>query len=441
MYKIAIVGRPNVGKSALFNCICGKRLAIVDECEGITRDRLYAESEFFSKPFTIIDTGGMDPLSSDFMHSAILEQSEEAIKEADSLIMVVDAVIGVTELDQKLARKLHAVGKPITLAVNKIDNREQEALLHQFYSLGIKNIIGVSATHGYQIAELISIALQKESFEDAENNNNNNIQVAVVGRTNVGKSTLINSILDKRRCVVSEEAGTTRDSVDVPITIDSQDYTLVDTAGIRRRTSEKATVEKFAYLRTWNAIHRADVCLLMLDVQDGITTQEKRILQQIEKAGKPCIVLVNKWDLVHGFRMEHSLRAIREASACLAHSPIIFISAKTKRNLDKIFPEVLKTYVSSKKKITTHQLNSFVEQTMKNYPPPVMGGKRLRVYYTTQTSTEPPSFVLFVNNPNLMQNTYKKYLINQLRTAYSYSGTPIELQLRGKSSSKSNSNK
>ncbi len=431
MYKLAIVGRPNVGKSALFNRICDKRIAIVDEAEGITRDRLYAEAECFGMPFEVIDTGGIDPRSPDQFREEIRRQSEIAILEADTLVMVVDSRVGITELDEELARELLKTGKPLTLAVNKIDDRSHEDRVHAFYSLGISKIIGVSAVQGYQIAELLELAWEGFATKE-ERLERHGIRLSVIGRANVGKSTLVNSLLNEERCVVSSIAGTTRDSVDIPITVDGQDYTLIDTAGIRRKKSEHEVVEKFAAMRTERAIERSDVCLLIFDVQEGMTTQEKRIVTQIEKAGKSCVVLMNKWDMVQGFRMEHCLEALYKESPFLSHCPVHFISAKKKRNLEKIFPEVKRVYEASKNRISTHQLNTFIEKAMQINHPPVLTGKRLRVYYMTQVDVQPPRFVLFVNNPSLMPESYKRYLINQFRKKYSFSGTPLQLHLRGK---------
>lgn len=435
MHKLAIVGRPNVGKSALFNRICDKRIAIVDEAEGITRDRLYAEAEWFGMPFEVIDTGGIDPRSPDQFKNEIRRQARIAILEADTLVMVVDSRVGITELDEELARELLKTGKPLTLAVNKIDDRSHEERVHAFYSLGISKIIGVSAIQGYQIAELLELAW--EGFAPKEEQKlSQGIRISVIGRANAGKSTLVNALLNEERCVVSPIAGTTRDSIDIPITVAGQDYTLIDTAGIRRKKAEHEVVEKFAAMRTERAIERSDVCLLVFDVQEGMTAQEKRIVTQIEKAGKSCVVLMNKWDLIQGFRMEHCLQALYQESPFLSHCPVIFISAREKRNLEKIFPEAKRVFEASKTRISTHQLNTFVERAMQVNHPPMLNGKRLRIYYMTQVDIQPPRFILFVNNPSLMSETYKRYLINQFRKKYTYAGTPLQLHLRGKSQTK-----
>jgi GTPase len=431
MYKMAIVGRPNVGKSALFNRICKKRIAIVDEAEGITRDRLYSQAEGFDFPFEIIDTGGIDSSSEDLFQSEIRMQAEIAIAEADTLVMVVDARVGITRMDAELARLLLKSGKPLTLAVNKIDDLSQKPLIHGFYGLGITKMVAVSAAHGFQIAELLEKAWA--GFKPKpENDLTLGIKVAVVGRPNVGKSTFINTLLQEKRCVVSPTAGTTRDSVDIPFTFENRDFTLIDTAGVRRKKAERDTVEKFAALRTERAIERSDVCILMLDAQEGLTVQEKRIANLIEEAGKGCILVLNKWDLVKGFRMEHLTKVLQEHSPFLAHCPILFISAHEGRNVAKVIPEVESVMRASQTRITTHQLNKFLERAMQLNHPPMITGKRLRIYYMTQVDVSPPRFVFFVNKPTLMHETYRKYLINCFRKAFPFSGTPLIFHLRGK---------
>lgn len=431
--KIAIVGRPNVGKSALFNRIIKKKLAIVDEAEGVTRDRLYAESDFFGRPIEVIDTGGIDPKSPALFNEHIKRQAEIAIEEADSIVMVVDGQVGPTALDKEVAKILLRTKKPLTLAVNKIDSLELSNLMVPFYTLGIKEVVGVSATQNWHMAELLEEALRtfpKPSEE--EKVKDDSISIAIVGRPNVGKSSLVNAFLEEERCIVSPIPGTTRDAIDTLYQVDDELYTLIDTAGIRRKHKEKEVVDKFAAIRTERAIEKAKICLLMLDASTGITTEEKKIAHDIEKAGKGCILLLNKWDLVKGFRMEHCLRGIEDEVPFLKHCPTLFISAKTGRNLDKIIPLVKKVNEDSKLRITTGQLNRFIEGCLRKNSPPMINGKRLRIYYMAQVAIEPPKFVVFVNHPSLMSVSYKKYLYNQFRAAYGFSGVPIELYLRGK---------
>lgn len=432
LLKVAIVGRPNVGKSALFNRICKRNIAIVDEAEGITRDRLYVDTDFFGVPFQLIDTGGIDARSKAQFNEHIKRQAEIAIEEADTLIMVVDAHIGITTLDKEIAEILHRTKKPVCLAVNKVDNEAKEHLMYNFQSLGISKIIAVSAAQGWHIAELLEAAFADISTADAISIDNQSIQLAIVGRANVGKSSLVNYLLDEERCIVSPIPGTTRDSVDVPFEYEGTKYNLIDTAGIRRKQAEHEVVDKFAAIRTERAIERADICLLMLDSQQGITREEKKIANMIEEAGKGCILLFNKWDLVHGFRMEHCLKGVEDEVPFLKHCPKVFMSAKTGRNVDSIFNVVKQVYADSTKRITTGQLNKFIGACLQRNHPPMIQGKRLRIYYMAQVSTRPPTFVVFVNFPNLMTETYKKYIYNQFRDHYAFSGMPIEIYLRGK---------
>lgn len=431
--KLAIVGRPNVGKSALFNRICKQKIAIVDEAEGVTRDRLYAEGELFGLHFQVIDTGGINPRSKVPFNEEIKRQAEIAIEEADTIIQVVDAKIGVTDLDKEVSKILLRTKKPVCLAVNKIDNMDQTALLHQFYSLGIQRLIPVSAAQGWHIAELLEAAFEKMAPKTEEDEKlEESIKIAIVGRANVGKSSLVNYLLDEERCIVSPIPGTTRDSVDISFTLDDQLYTLIDTAGIRRKHAEHEVVDKFAAIRTERAIERADLCILMLDVQEGMTAQDKKIANRIEEAGKGCVILFNKWDLIKGFRMEHCLRSIEEEVSFLKHCPKIFTSATTGRNVDKIFPIIQEVYHNSLKRITTHQLNKFIGLALQKNHPPMIQGKRLRIYYMAQVDVQPPKFILFVNYPNLMIESYKKYLYNQFRETYAFTGVPIDIYLKGK---------
>ncbi len=430
--KIAIVGRPNVGKSALFNCICKKKIAIVDEAEGITRDRLYAESDFFGLPFQIIDTGGINPRSKVVFNEQIKRQAEIAIEEADSIIMVVDVRSGITDLDSEVAKILLQTRKPVCLAVNKIDDLNQQHKMYDFQSLGIKKIIAVSATQGFHIAELIETALQPLPKPSSEEKEPGFINICIVGRPNVGKSSLVNYLLQEDRCIVSPIPGTTRDSIDVPFLYGEDRFNLIDTAGIRRKGSEHEVVDKFAAIRTQRAIERSDVCLLMMDASQGMTAQEKKIANMIEEAGKGCILLFNKWDLVKGFRMEHCLQGIEEEVSFLQHCPKVFMSALTGRNVDKIFPLVKQVYDDAERRITTHELNKFIGNCLQRNHPPMLMGKRLRIYYMAQVETRPPRFILFVNNPTLMIESYKKYLYNQFRATYGFTGVPILMNLKGK---------
>ncbi|OGN65058.1 MAG: ribosome biogenesis GTPase Der [Chlamydiae bacterium RIFCSPHIGHO2_12_FULL_49_9] len=434
--KIALVGRPNVGKSALFNRICQKRISIVDEQEGITRDRLYATAEIFGRPFTLIDTGGIDISSQLPFNEEIKKQAYMAIEEADVIILVVDGQAGPNPLDDEVSKILLKSKKPLVVAVNKIDRMGDDYKMHAFHSLAIKDMIGVSAIQGFQVAELLEKAISfippQEELPVPAPEVEGVIKVAIVGRPNVGKSTLLNHLLHEERSIVSPIAGTTRDAIDVTLEHQGQKYLLIDTAGIRRKKAEKEVVDKFAAIRTDDAIERADVCILVLDAFEGFTTQEKRIASEIEEKGKSCVLVFNKWDLLKNFRMEHALRGVKEEIPFLNHCPTLFVSALNDRNLGQIFPKVKEVFVERHKRITTGQLNKFIEACLQKYHPPLIIGKRLRIYYMTQVELNPPKFVLFVNNPTLMTEPYKKYLINQFRESYGYSGCPLTLELRGK---------
>lgn len=431
MFKVAIVGRPNVGKSALFNRICKKKMAIVDEAEGVTRDRLYATADFFGTPFTLIDTGGIHARSKALFNEEVKQQAEIAIEEADSLILVVDGHVGMTQLDKEVANILLRTKKPLVLAVNKIDDEAHDIQIHDFYPLGIKHIFGVSATQGRHVAELLEVALKKMPKRRKEPKDMST-KVAIIGRPNVGKSTLVNTLLQDKRCIVSPIAGTTRDSIDCLLTWENEEYTLIDTAGIRRKAKESEAVDKFAHIRTQRAIERADVCVLVLDATKGLTTQEKQIAGLIEEAGKGCILLFNKWDLVKGYRMEHCLKAIRDEATFLSHCPIFFGSATTGRNTDKILPLVSQVKAACNTRIPTAKLNKFIEHALQEVHPPMLQGKRLRIYYMAQVEINPPKFILFVNNSALMQDSYKQYLINQFRLAFPFLGAPLRFFLKNK---------
>jgi GTPase len=433
--KLALVGRPNVGKSALFNRISKKRIAIVDEAEGITRDRLYADADCFGKPFEVIDTGGINPQSEVPYQEEIRRQAEIAMIEADVIVQVVDFTTGVTSLDEFVTRLLRKTGKRVVLAVNKVDDLSRLELIYPFYSLGLEKVVGVSATQNFQIAELLEACFEDLELPEEELVENPSIRLAIVGRPNVGKSTIVNFLLSEERCVVGPVAGTTRDSIDIDIQVGEDHFTLIDTAGIRRKFAEHEAVEKFAAVRTQRALERADVCVLVIDADRGITTQEKRIAREIEEQGKGCILLFNKWDLVKGFRMEHCKKSFEIDTPFLNHCPMLFVSGKTGRNLDQLFKTAKEVSIQQNRRITTGQLNKFVEKAVqKNHPPMLEGGKRLRIFYLAQVDVHPPRFVLFVNRAQLMADTYKKYLIHQFRDEYGFIGSPIQFFLKSRDS-------
>lgn len=443
--KIALVGRPNVGKSALFNAIINRPFAIVDEEEGITRDRLYAKSELFSRQFEIIDTGGLLGKNDQF-HKEITQQAEIAIEEADGIIFVVDGTFHEPHaLDIDVARILRRTKKPLCLAVNKVDSFEQqESMLQRFTTLGIQPMISVSASHRMHIAELMEAILKQIPVTDLDTSHAVDpdlCHVAIIGRPNVGKSLLLNTLLGEERSIVSPIAGTTRDMIDSTIDHKGSKICFIDTAGIRRKHKEKVTVEKFASIRTERAIERADICLLVIDCQDGITHEEKKIASMIEEAECGCIVLINKWDLAKNCRMEHAITQIEKEVPFLQHCPKIIISAKTGRNVDSIFDAITSVQKSMKQRITTGQLNKALMSWMQSYHPPMIGTKRLRIYYMAQIDIQPPKFVLFVNSASLINDGYKRYLINQLRKTFSFQGVPFLLKMRGREDGLQNNTK
>ncbi len=430
--KIAIVGRPNVGKSALFNRLLKKRVAIVDEMEGVTRDRLYATGEFQNKLFILVDTAGIQLNDYNPMNQEVLEQSRLAIAEASFCIFVVDGRIGPTQMDEEIAKLLLKSNKPVCLAVNKVDDEHLEHLMHQFYALGIRDMIAVSASHGRNLYELLEIVFKKISIEEAFEEKRSNPVLSIVGRTNVGKSTLINNLAQEKRCVVSPEQATTRDAIEIELSYQGKEYTLIDTAGIRRKQKELNVVEKYASIRTFEAIERSDICIFVIDALEGMTSQEKKLLSTIYEQGKSCLILVNKWDLTHDVRMEHAKQALIRECPFVEIFPIMFISALTGRNVLKIYEHLDQIYANRTRRLETGQLNRFVEKALHQAPPPMVKGKRLRIYYMTQVKSSPPSFVCFVNKQNLLTPTYKRYLMNQMRDTFEFSGSPLQFFMKSK---------
>lgn len=436
MKKIAIVGRPNVGKSALFNRLVRKRLSIVHEEEGVTRDRLYGQADYCNTPFELIDTGGIDPRGKGDINAHIREQAAIAIQEADLLIQVVDGLVGPTQLDQELSRLLLQTDKPLALAVNKLDTWGIEARLHDFYSLGIEKMTPVSAVHGRGVYDLLESILEGVDLS-SDDVAPDATACALVGRPNVGKSTLLNTLLDEERSIVSPIAGTTRDSLDALVEMDGHMLHLIDTAGIRKKRATPGGVDKFAAIRTKAAIERSSICLFMLDVREGLSQHDKRIARWIEDSGKGCVILLNKWDLVKGFRLEHATKALALENRFLSHCPTLPLSAKTGHHLDKLLGHILSVKEAYEKRIPTSPLNKFVEEAMRINHPPMIKGKRLRVYYLTQTETHPPHFTLFVNRPDHLSESYKRYLIHAFRKQFHFPGVPLKFSVRKRGAHKS----
>ena len=423
-YKLAIVGRANVGKSLLFNRICKKNISIVHEQEGVTRDRIYSRALFNEKPFTAIDTAGLEANKLKLsLEDEVDIQSQIAIEEADVLVMVVDAKVGVTSLDHIVAKNLLKTKKRVVLAVNKVDTDRLKDKIFEFQKLGLKNMINVSAAQNFNVEELITLAFKDFEFDEKINLvSERKTKITIVGRTNVGKSTLINALLNEKRAVVSAQRATTRDSIDSDITINDKTYTFIDTAGIRRKSKEKDILEKFSHSQTLKSIERSDICLLVLDAEDFITFQDKKILKFIEQKSKGCIILVNKWDKIKDIRQEHFLKALNQKKS---YFPTIIISATKKLNLNKIFPLIERIQKNKSRNVQTATLNKFVERCIQKNHPPMIDGKRLKIYYLTQIKNNPPYFLFFVNYPNRFSDTYKKYLINNFRKNFDFEGSPI----------------
>ncbi|GAA0037592.1 ribosome biogenesis GTPase Der [Lactobacillus amylovorus] len=424
---VAIVGRPNVGKSTLFNRIINQRLAIVEDKPGVTRDRNYAQAEWMGHKFDLIDTGGIT-WEGGKIEEEIRAQAEIAIEEADVIVMLTSVVNHMTDLDERVAHLLYRTKKPVILAVNKADNPEQRNDIYDFYSLGLGDPIPVSSSHGTGIGDLLDAIVDKFP-EDKDTQAEDVISFSVIGRPNVGKSSIVNKLLGEDRVIVANEEGTTRDAVDTPFTKDGVKFKVVDTAGIRRRGKVYEKTERYSVLRAMSAIERSDVVLLVLDASTGIREQDKHVAGYAHEAGRGIIIVVNKWDLPkkNSTSAKEFEREIREEFQYLDYAPILFVSAKTGRRLDQIPSMVKEVYDNQNQRIQSSVLNDLLLEASKLVPTPMVKGKRLRVYYMTQVSTNPPTFVVFVNDPELMHFSYERFLINQLRQNFDFTGTPIKI--------------
>ena len=424
---VAIVGRPNVGKSTLFNRIINQRLAIVEDKPGVTRDRNYAQAEWMGHKFDLIDTGGIT-WEGGRIEEEIRAQAEIAIEEADVIVMLTSVVNHMTDLDERVAHLLYRTKKPVILAVNKADNPEQRNDIYDFYSLGLGDPIPVSSSHGTGIGDLLDAIVAKFP-EDKDTQAEDVISFSVIGRPNVGKSSIVNKLLGEDRVIVANEEGTTRDAVDTPFTKDGVKFKVVDTAGIRRRGKVYEKTEKYSVLRAMSAIERSDVVLLVLDASTGIREQDKHVAGYAHEAGRGIIIVVNKWDLPkkNSTSAKEFEREIRAEFQYLDYAPILFVSAKTGQRLDQIPSMVKEVYDNQNQRIQSSVLNDLLLEASKLVPTPMVKGKRLRVYYMTQVSTNPPTFVVFVNDPELMHFSYERFLINQLRQNFDFTGTPIKI--------------
>ena len=436
---IAVVGRPNVGKSTLFNKLIGQRLAIVEDTPGVTRDRIYGDGEWCNRPFTIVDTGGIEPFTEDKILRHMRQQAEIAIDTADVIILVTDVRCGVVATDEEVAAMLLRSGRPVVLCVNKCDTvGEPPAEFYEFYNLGLGDPIAVSAAHGHGTGDLLDAVFEYIPKDDTDEEESDCIKVAVVGKPNAGKSSLINRILGEERMIVSDIAGTTRDAVDTMVEIDGQKYLFIDTAGIRRKSKITDNIERYSVIRAENAIDRADVCVIMIDGVEGFTEQDSKIAGMAHDKGKASIVAVNKWDAVakDDKTMNEFRKKLTDDLSFMAYAPQLFISAKTGQRVDNLF-ELIK-YVADQNamRISTGMINDVLADATARVQPPSDKGKRLKIFYITQPSTKPPTFVCFVNSAKLFHFSYQRYLENRIRATFGMEGTPIRFIIRERSDSK-----
>ncbi len=429
---IAIVGRPNVGKSTLFNRIAGERLSIVEDIPGVTRDRIYSSADWTGNHFQIIDTGGIQLEDQPFQEE-IRAQVQIAIEEADVILMVCNGKSGMSDDDRYIAGLLQRSKKPIVLAVNQIDDTTRMMNIYEFYNLGIGDPIAVSGVHGIGVGDVLERCVELLP-EENKNTRKEGIHIAVIGEPNVGKSSIVNAILREDRSIVSNIQGTTRDAIDTPFRFNGKPYVIVDTAGIRKRGRVYESVEKYSVLRAMSAIEKCDVALFLIDGEKGIREQDKHVAGYAYEAGKPMIIVVNKWDAVE--KDEHTMvefeEKVRNEFAYLSYAPILFVSAKTRQRVDTIIPEVDRVFENSTRRVSTNILNEVIADSQITTPAPARNGKRFRIYYATQVAIQPPTFVLSCNEPKLMHFTYQRFIENTLRRAFDFEGTPIHIIARKK---------
>ena len=430
---VAIVGRPNVGKSTLFNKLTGQRLAIVEDTPGVTRDRIFCDCEWCGHKFLLVDTGGIEPNIDDGLLAHMREQAQIAIDSADCIIMVGEIGAGVTAQDQDIAGMLMRSGKPVVLAVNKCDKVGEPPMeLYDFYSLGIGDIVPISSVHGHGTGDLLDTVCENLHFDDNDEEKEDRIPVAVIGRPNVGKSSLINHILGENRLIVANEAGTTRDAIDTMVENQYGKFIFTDTAGLRKRGKVESGVERYSVLRSLAAVERSRVCVIMIDVTVGFTEQDSKVAGYAHDQGKACIIAVNKWDAVEkdSYTMDKMRKQLEEDFSFMSYAPILFISAKTGQRLDKLFETIQYVDVQNGTRIPTGALNEMLARSTARVQPPSDKGKRLKIFYITQSSTRPPTFVAFVNQKALFHFSYQRYIENQIRENFGLTGTPMRLLIR-----------
>lgn len=433
---VAIVGRPNVGKSTLFNIFANSRISIVEDTPGVTRDRLYADTEWLDNEFMMVDTGGIEIMNTDKIAVSIRQQAQIAIAEADVILFVCDARAGITHEDAEVAKMLRQSKKPIVLAINKADSPKQEMEIFEFYNLGIGEPIPVSAANHLGLGDLLDAVVEKfpETSAYGEDGNEDEIKVALIGRPNVGKSSIFNTLVGEERSIVSDVAGTTRDAIDTPVIREGQKFLFIDTAGMRRKARIDEPIEKYSIIRSLRAVDRSDVVLMVIDAIDGVTEQDKKIAGYAHEAGKGIVLVVNKWDLYdkdNTSTLRYTENLHREL-VFMQYAPVVFVSAMTKQRIHRL-PEVIH-YVAEQNamRISTSVLNQVVEDAIAINPPPTEKGQRLKILYATQVKIKPPTFVIFVNEPEIMHFSYQRYLENKLREAFGFEGTPLQMIIRGK---------
>ncbi|NLJ31009.1 MAG: ribosome biogenesis GTPase Der [Clostridiales bacterium] len=430
---VAIVGRPNVGKSTLFNKLIGQRLSIVDDTPGVTRDRIYGDAEWSGRKFSIVDTGGIEPSAGDVILSQMREQAQLAIDAADVIVFVTDLRTGVVATDADIAAMLQKSGRPVVLCVNKCDSiGEPPAEFYEFYNLGLGDPIGVSSVHGHGTGDLLDAVVEYLPAEQEEDGESELIRVAIIGKPNVGKSSLVNRISGGNRCIVSDIAGTTRDAIDTEIENRFGRFVLIDTAGLRRQKKVENSIEKYSVIRAQMAVERADVCLIMLDAAVGFTDQDSKVAGLAHEAGKGCIIVVNKWDAVEkdDRTMIEYRKSLEKDFSFMSYAPMIFISAKTGQRVDRLFELIRHVANSNAMRIATGMLNDVLAQAVARVQPPTDKGRRLKIYYMTQATVKPPTFVCFVNSADLFHFSYQRYLENRIRETFGMEGTPIRFIVR-----------
>lgn len=430
---VAIVGRPNVGKSTLFNKLIGQRLSIVEDTPGVTRDRIFGECEWKGKKLSLVDTGGIEPESKDIILSQMREQAQLAIDSADVIILVTDVRTGMVATDLNVAQMLQRSGVPVIVCVNKCDTvGEPPADFYEFYNLGLGDPVSVSSVHGHGTGDLLDVVLEHLPEGDVEEVESDIIKVAVIGKPNVGKSSLVNRVSGENRCIVSDIAGTTRDAVDMTIENKFGTFTFIDTAGLRRKSRVEDAIEHFSNLRAEMAVDRADVCVILIDATVGFTEQDSKVAGIAHEAGKACIIAVNKWDAIekNDKTMQVFRAQLERDFSFMSYAPFVFISAKTGQRLDQLFEMICRVAANNAMRITTGTLNDILAQATARVQPPTDKGKRLKIYYMTQASTKPPTFIFFVNSKELFHFSYQRYLENRIREIFGLEGTPVRMIVR-----------